>query len=218
MPLANQSSQNYLNLCGFIAPIWLLVGITLSGLLSPNYSHYNQAMSELHARGSTIEQLAPVINHYPLSLLFIAFGVSVYRHCNVSISAKISATLIVVHGLATFIAGFFPCDAGCMPEIPSRSQNIHNIAGGILFLSLLLAQVMWIVIALKKNTKAWFGWFTLASILVSLSAAIGMGQALETGEGFGLYQRINYGSSILWLLILAYLLRSPFNRFGTSTD
>ena len=32
-----------------------------------------------------------------------------------------------------------------------------------------------------------------------------MGQALESGHGFGLYQRLNYGTAVVWLALLAWL-------------
>ena len=136
----------------------------------------------------------------------------IYRHCQPSRSAQASGLLIIIHGLATFAAGYFPCDVGCLPDVPSSTQVIHNAAGSVLFLSLLLAQLLWITLAVKKHTRAWFGWFTLICVVVSLAVIPGMGQAIETGEGFGFYQRINYGVSLLWMFVLAYLLRSPFNK------
>jgi hypothetical membrane protein len=63
-----------LNRFGMIAPFWLVVGVTLAGALYPGYSHYNQAMSELHAIGSPVQNVSPFINNYPLGVLLIGFG------------------------------------------------------------------------------------------------------------------------------------------------
>ena len=208
----NQKQQKILNWFGVIAPLWLLAGVTISGALYPGYDHYNQAMSELHARGSAVELLTPILNHYLLTLLFIGFGVFVYLHCKQSRLAQASAVFIAIHGIATFVAGYFPCDTGCLLENPSSSQSIHNIAGAVLFLSLLIAQLLWIVLAMKGQVKAWFGWFTVVCVAAALAVIPAMGQALESGEGFGLYQRLNYGAALCWLLVLALLLRSPFKH------
>jgi uncharacterized membrane protein len=162
-------------------------------------------MSELHARGSAVEQLTPILNHYPLTLLFMGFGFFVYGYCQASRLAQLSAVFIVIHGIATFVAGYFPCDTGCLPENTSRSQLIHSVAGAVLFLSLLVAQLLWIYLSIKGQAKAWFGWFSLTCVMVSLAVIPAMGQALESGEGFGLYQRLGYGASLCWMLVLALL-------------
>jgi len=203
-----------LNLFGIIAPLWLVAGVTIAGALYPGYDHYNQAMSELHARGSAVEQLTPLLNHYPLTLLFIGFGVFVYHHAKQSRPAQISAMLIAIHGMATFVAGYFPCDTGCQPENSSSSQLIHGIAGGVLFLSLLIAQLLWIYLSIKRQTKTWFGVFTLLCVLLALVMIPAMGLALESGAGFGLYQRLNYGASLCWMLVLALVLRAPFKQLN----
>jgi len=210
----NQKQLKILNWFGIIAPLWLLAGVTISGALYPGYDHYNQAMSELHARGSAVEQLAPILNHYPLTLLFIGFGVFVCSHCRESGLAQLSAVFIIIHGIATFVAGYFPCDTGCLLENSSRSQFIHGVAGAVLFLSLLIAQLMWIYLSVKGQVKGWFGWFSACCAALSLAVIPAMGQALESGEGFGLYQRLSYGASLCWLLVLALLLRSPFKHSG----
>ena len=67
---------------GVLAPIWIVASVSYSGMIYPGYSHINQAMSELHALGSPIANVAPFINHYPLAILFSGFGIFVISYFN----------------------------------------------------------------------------------------------------------------------------------------
>ena len=98
---------------GVLAPIWLFLGVIIAGSLYPEYNHYNQAMSELGAKGSPAHMLSPMINNYPLGVLFIIFGLGLIKTFSNSKLAIFSGILVVIHGLASFSAGFFSCDIGC---------------------------------------------------------------------------------------------------------
>lgn len=190
---------------GLIAPIWLLAGVTYSGLIYPGYSHLHQAMSELHAVGSPIESIAPFINHYPLSILFAGFGFYVMS-CFSSRPASASGFLILLHGVATFSAGYFPCDVGCVPETPSTSQVVHGLSGFVILLTLLIAPAIWTFIARRELKIVWFGWFSAAVFLGQILMMIPTLEAVTTGEQFGLYQRLAYSIPLVWLFVFAFVL------------
>jgi len=57
-----------------IASIWIVIGVFTVAKLYPSYSHNKQFCSELGAAGSATEKLSPLINNYPLGILFCAFG------------------------------------------------------------------------------------------------------------------------------------------------
>lgn len=191
---------------GMVIPVWLLVGVIVAGLMNPGYSHIDQAMSELGAEGSATHVLSPIINNFPLGILFIAFGLYVISALKKSKLAVVSGAMIVVHGIGSILAGYFSCDAGCQPVSPSSSQVIHNIAGLIMFLSLTIAGWLWVYLGQKQLKSAAFSWFSLACMLIALGAAVMLPQAVESGHYFGFYQRINYGVSVIWLAGLSYAL------------
>lgn len=190
---------------GLIAPIWLLVGVTYSGMIYPGFSHLDQAMSELHAVGSPIESIAPFINHYPLSVLFAGFGCYVVSYFS-NRAAKVSGFLIVLHGVATFSAGFFPCDVGCVPETPSMSHLVHGLSGLLVLLTLLIAPAIWAFIATRELQIVWFGWFSAAVFLAQMLMMFPTVEAIITGEKFGLYQRLAYSVPLIWLFVFAFIL------------
>ena len=200
-----RSSPRALCYFGLIAPIWLLVGVTYSGMIYPGFSHIDQAMSELHAVASPIERIAPFINHYPLSILFAGFGCYVMSYFS-NRAAKVSGFLILLHGVATFSAGFFPCDVGCVPEMPSTSHVVHGLSGLVVLLTLVIAPAIWAFISTRELQIVWFGWFSAAVVLGQILMMIPTIQAVTTGEKFGLYQRFAYSVPLTWLFVFAVVL------------
>lgn len=191
---------------GMIIPVWLFVGVIIAGVMNPGYSHIDQAMSELGAQGSATHVLSPLINNFPLGILFIAFGLYLISTFKTSKLAIVSGVMILIHGIGSIMAGYFSCDAGCQPASPSSSQVIHNISGLIMFVSLTVAGWLWVYLGKKLLGSAAFSWFSLICMVVALGAALMLPHAVEAGHYFGLYQRINYGVSVVWLAGLSYVL------------
>lgn len=203
MPL---NTQNLLHGCGVIAPLWLAIGVAIAGSLYPGYNHLNQAMSELGATGSPTATLSPAINNYPLSILFSLFGLSIILRFRGYAAASWSGALVIVHGITTFTAGYFPCDVACHQEPASLSQNLHNLSGGLMLVSLTAANLIWVFIAKRSLHRPGFGVFSLLCLVLSLLALLFIPHAASTGEGFGLYQRLNYGIAAFWMMALAFVL------------
>jgi hypothetical protein len=131
--------------------------------------------------------------------------------------AQLSGLLIVLHGLASVSAGVFSCDPGCNPVEPSPNQVLHNLSGLVMFASLTLANLLWVYLARKQLGSTGFSWFSLSCLVLSLAVMPMMAAAVESGEAFGLYQRINYGVSVIWLGALAWMLirRLPVDSAGS---
>ncbi|MCQ9422506.1 DUF998 domain-containing protein [Pseudomonas sp. LJDD11] len=194
----------FLNL-GRLIPVWLFFGVLFTALGYPGYSHLDQAMSQLGAQGAATHGYSPWVNNYPLGVLFVLFALGVSQRFRGSRLAQLSAALIALHGLASFATGYFACDQGCAPEQPSSSQQLHNLAGLVMFLSLTLASALWILLGKRLlHSRGFGGYSALCTVLALVSVAF-MAQALEAGHLFGLYQRLNYGVSVLWLAGLAHM-------------
>lgn len=192
-------------LAGLVTPLWLALGVTLVGALYPGYSHFDHAMSLLGAEGAPTRYISPLINNYPLGALFMLFGVTVLLSFD-NLWARLSGVLIILHGLGSYGTGYFACDPGCASDSPSTSQNLHNLAGLLMALGLLIASALWAYLGRRLLGSWTFSWFSLLCTLVAVGALPLMAGALESGHGFGLYQRLNYGVSLLWLATLASML------------
>ena len=191
---------------GVLIPFWLFFGVLLTALAYPGYSHLDQAMSQLGAQGAPTQGFSAWLNNLPLGVFFVLFAVGVMRQVRGSRLALFSAVLILIHGLASFATGYFACDQGCAPAQPSFSQQMHNLAGLLMFLSLTLASLLWGFLSSRLLGSRVFGLFSLGCTVLAVATVVLMARAVEAGQWFGLYQRINYGISVIWVVGLALML------------
>ncbi|MFJ4371168.1 DUF998 domain-containing protein [Pseudomonas japonica] len=189
---------------GLLIPFWLFFGVLLTASQFPGYSHVDLAMSQLGAVGAPTHDWSPWVNNLPLGLLFVLCALGLLRRFRGAGLAAVSALLVLVHGLASISAGIFPCDQGCLPVEPSLAQKLHNLSGLVMFVSLTLASVLWIFLGRRQLGSVVFARFSLLCVLLSLVTVGLMAGAMESGHGFGLYQRLNYGVAVIWLAVLAW--------------
>jgi hypothetical membrane protein len=205
--------------CGLLIPFWLLIGVWLTAQAYPGYDHVQQAMSQLGAQGSPTQHWSPLANNFPLALLFALFAWGLARRWRSSKLALLSAALVLLHGLGSLGTGLFPCDQGCAPAEPSNSQQLHNLCGLVMFVSLTLASALWARLGKRLAGSKALGWFSLACLIAAVVTVMLMAQAAQSGQLFGLYQRLNYGVSVVWVagLALSSLLPALANRFRIAT-
>ncbi|MDH0133200.1 DUF998 domain-containing protein [Pseudomonas asiatica] len=189
---------------GLLIPFWLLAGVWFTALAYPGYDHLQQAMSQLGAVGSPTQNWSPLVNNFPLAMLFTLFAWGLARRWRGSKLALLSAALVLLHGLGSLGTGWFPCDQGCTPAQPSPSQQLHNLSGLLMFLSLTLASALWAWLGNRIADSRALGLFSLACVVLAIVTVVLMGKAAQSGQWFGLYQRLNYGVSVIWVASLAW--------------
>ncbi|CAH0199219.1 DUF998 domain-containing protein [Pseudomonas brassicacearum] len=188
---------------GILIPFWLFLGVALTARAYPGYSHLDQAMSQLGAVGAPTHSFSAWVNNFPLGVMFVLFAIGVARRFKASPMALLSAALILIHGLASFTAGYFSCDQGCAPVQPSVSQQSHNLAGLVMFISLTLTGALWTFLGKSLLSSARFAMFSAICVVLAIVTVMLMATALADGHLFGLYQRLNYGVSVVWIASLA---------------
>lgn len=198
--------MDVLILTGLLATIWMVIGVTIAASRYPGYSHSRQFCSELGATGSPTQKLSPKINNYPLGLLFCLFGYALLALPDAPTGLQWMGGLIILHGVATWVAGYFPMDFDAYTATPSRHCQIHSWAGMVMLLSLLIAPAL--VFTLPDNTylPAGFQWFSLACLVATLLFSLTLGRAYKARTNPGLHQRLSYGAQLLWLAVLSLLL------------
>jgi len=189
--------------CGLLIPFWLALGVSLTAMAYPGYDHLQLAMSQLGAVGAPTHGLSPLVNNFPLALLFALFAWGIARRWRGSRLAMVSAVLLLLHAVGSLGTGWFACDQGCAPDQPSTSQQLHDLSGLLMFLSLTLASGLWVWLGARvADSRA----LAVTSLVCTLGAIITvgfMGQAMQSGELFGLYQRLNYGVGVAWVAAIA---------------
>lgn len=189
--------------CGLLIPFWLAIGVWLTAKAYPGYSHLQMAMSQLGATGAPTQQWSPLLNNFPLGVLFMLFAWGLARRWQHSKLALLSAALVLLHGLGSFGTGVFPCDQGCTPAQPSTAQQLHNLSGLMMFVTLTLASALWAWLGTRLAGSRTLSRFSLACTVLAVFTVVLMGQAAQQGELFGLYQRLNYGVAVLWVAGMA---------------
>ena len=198
--------QHYFAYSGLLASIWIVFGILIAANLYPNYNHMKQFCSELGAKGSPTEKLSPLINNYPLGFLFCFFGWHLAQLSDVSILVNISGWLVIIHGVGTWIAGYFPMDADPYTIEPTLSCKVHSWAGFIMLLSLLVAPILIAISPSTDSISLYFRIFSIASVLATTYYLYAMVKAIKNKGNPGTYQRISYGVQLIWLSVFSLVL------------
>lgn len=170
------------------------MGVAIAGARYPGYSHLRQLCSELGAAGSPTEKFSPLINNYPLGILFCVFGGYVLYVSN-SLLFTTTGWLVVAHGVATIVAGYFPMDADPYTQTPSKNCEVHTLAGVVMLVSLLIANVLVIFANVSSGLRV----FSVACLVLALIFLMLMAHAYKQRGKVGLYQRLSYGAQLLWL-------------------
>ncbi len=197
----------FASLSGLIASIWIVFGVYIAAKFYPNYSHLNQFCSELGAKGSPTEKLSPMINNYPLGLLFCLFG---WYICNFieSIPLLLAGLMVIVHGIGTLVAGYYPMDADAYTytKKPSFECKVHSWAGLFVLVSLLVAPIF---IVFSTEVKAiTFGskLVSITSVFVSIMLLVKMAKEFKQRGRAGLYQRLAYAVQLVWLSLFSIIM------------
>lgn len=196
--------MEWLILSGVVAPLWMLVGVIIVARLYPGYNHRQQVMSELGARNRATTKIHPWINNFPIGFWFVLFGIALLKTEAANNLLFVTGILMVVQGVSHWVTGLFPCDEDLGVPKPSKGQVIHNLAGLVMYFSLLVACLLW---AIKTHSlPEWFSLYSAISAVISVIALMLMLRALKTNIDLGLYQRINYGVLAVWVVVLSVML------------
>ena len=191
---------------GLISTIWIIVGVYVAGRFYDGYDHSKQFCSELGAAGSPTEKLSPLINNYPLGFLFCLFGWYVAQLPQVSVLVNIAGWLIVIHGIGTWVAGYFPMDADPFTKNPTRHCKIHSWAGFIMLLSLVVAPMLIAISPTSAVIPLFFRVFSILSVIATVYYLFAMAQAFKKQSNPGTHQRLSYGFQLAWLSVFSVVL------------
>ncbi len=191
---------------GLIATLWIFIGVYVASRFYEGYSHSKQFCSELGATGSPTEKLSPLINNYPLGFLFCFFGWYLTQLSNVSILVNIAGWLVIMHGIGTWVAGYFPMDADPFTKHPTFSCKVHSWAGFIMLLSLVVAPILIAISPTTEITPLYFRVFSIVSVIATVYYLFAMAKAIKLQSNPGSYQRISYGIQLSWLSVFSIAL------------
>lgn len=110
-----------------LAPLWFALVIIIAGVLTPNYTHLLQAISELGAPGAPLAPLVNLAGFLPLGCAMMFFAFAAPRFLASQAQKAAVAILFGLAGAAIIIAGLFPTDPGGRRD--TLVGVIHAVAG-----------------------------------------------------------------------------------------
>jgi hypothetical membrane protein len=134
-------------ICGIIAPILFLILVIVGSLLRPDYSQFQNFVSDLGVGSNSYIQN---INFIIFGLLTICMGMGL----RISITDpksnifKAGVWMVILFGLGIIFAGIFPENYG--------SGDLHNITSALAFIFIISAQLL-IWRGLKNNDSTVWG-------------------------------------------------------------
>ncbi len=195
---------------GLIATIWIFVGVYVASIFYSGYNHSTQFCSELGAVGSPTERLSPIINNYPLGFLFCLFGWYLAQLTNTSTLVNLAGWFVIIHGLGTWVAGYFPMDADPYTKNPSFTCKVHSWAGFIMIISLIIAPILIVLSPTTELVSANFRIFSVLSVFAAIYFLFAMAKAVKSQTNPGTHQRISYAIQLFWLSVFSLVLAQDY--------
>jgi hypothetical membrane protein len=213
LPVRSRSIvRRALLVCGILSSLLYVATDVLGGMRYEGYSFTSQAISELMARGAPSEPLVdPLFIVY--GVLALAFGVGVFREAaSRSRALRIAGALLIGYSAIGF-AGPTLFEMTQRGASSLASDVPHIVLTGVLVLLLLLA-IGFGAFALGKRFRV-YSFATLLIVIVFGAVTAPYAALLAIGQptpGFGILERINIYSSLVWVAVLAIaLLRHPWS-------
>lgn len=198
--------QSILLACGVVYPLLYVVANDLiAAALFGDYSRWDQAVSELSARGSParlfLVAMLPVF-----SGLLIAFGIGIIRAARRKRSLRVVGVVTIAHGVAGLAWLIAPMSqrADLAAGAGTASDTAHIVLTAVTVV-LIVVQMAFGAVAFGKAFRS----YSLVSLVIVLAAGMVTGAwspRLAAGEAtpwLGLTERISIGAWLLWMAVLA---------------
>lgn len=211
----SQLVRSALLACGVLSTM-LYAGTDLLGAMRyPGYSITSQAISELMATDAPSKTFVdPLFITY--DLLMLAFGITVFAEgASRSRALRITGALLIAYAAARLTG---PTLFGMNPR--GATNDLGHIVLTEVLILLMLGVIAFGAFTFGQQLRL-YSLATLIIVVAFATASAPYGARLAAGEptpGFGIVDRINVYSSLLWIAVFAVaLLRHASRRSATVT-
>lgn len=214
MPEISRKLQNYLLICGILAPLLNIGTDLLAGTLYEGYSFIYQSVSVLTSVGASTRVLV-VTAGLIYDVLLFAFAFSIWTYAKQNRNLKLVALTIMGNVSFLLIAVFFPLHAG---EDPGTFANTMNtVIMGISVIFILLA-VVFSAVAMKNYVRYYSIGMLLTFLMLTVVGILVVPQ--DPSESYmpttGAQERTMVYCINIWILLLAVTLLHKKNDFSKS--
>ena len=205
-----------ISLFGIIAPLFYIIPTIVGGLLRPGYSHLSNSVSDLLAPGAPnrIHLMIP-FTVYPIFLSVFGFGLfAILRSKPPPLNSQTGLIGFILIGASMGILGIltmtiFPQDPHGTPM--TTPGLMHLILVAIQAISA-MAAILLIGFWFRSNGFSGYFIYSIVSFVVLLITGIISIIGVTQGSQFiGLFQRLNVGAIIQWLIVIGiwFMLKAP---------
>jgi len=210
-----RTTERILLACGILSSVLYVATDVLGGLSYPGYSFNAQAVSELGAIGAPSKPLVDTL-FVGYDLLALFFGLGVFRAgATGNRPLRLAGAMLIAYGAVGFAAAVFggPTLFAMHPRGGSVSSDaLHILLTAVLVLLLLLSTGFG-AFALGRRFR-WYSLATMATSIIAGAFTTRFPPRMEAGlptPGFGIIERVDIYSSLLWIAVLGALLLRPRN-------
>jgi len=214
---ANQTAHKIFLACGVLSSLLYVVANVVTAALYKGYSAVSQTVSELSAIGAPTRELW-VLLMIPYSLLVIAFGAGVWQSAEGNRRLRTVGALVIVGAIIGF---FWP---------PMHQREVLAAGGGTLTDILhIVFTIVWgafVLLMLGFGAAAFgkrFRFYSIVTLLILVIAGIFTSingpkiQANLPTPWIGVWERINIGVYMLWVVVLAIVLLRREKKLASFT-
>jgi hypothetical protein len=223
IPSQNITMQKILLVSGVLSSLLYIAMNVFIPMLYSGYSSFTQTVSELSAIDAPTRKLWVVwANAY--SILLIAFGIGVRLSAGESRKLRIAGLLIIVHAV---IGIFWPPmhQREVLAAGGSTTSDTLHIVWTMITVPFFILEIAFGAAALGKGFRLYS--IVTMVLLIAFGALTGMDasamQANLPTPWMGVWERVNIGSYMIWLIVFAMLLlrrmlllRLPSRTMSTS--
>jgi hypothetical protein len=198
--------QKSLLFCGILASLWYVAINIIAPMQYPGYSISSQTVSELSAIAAPTRPLWVLLCIF-YSMFVIAFGWGVWRTASGDRHLRIVGALFMLDG---FIGFFWP---------PMHQREVLAAGGGTLndtlHIVFAFVTVLLMILAIGFGAVIFgkkFRFYSIVTLVVMIAAGIFTGidspkiSANLPTPWIGIWERINIGVYMLWVIVFAILL------------
>lgn len=202
-------SQRTIGFAAVFAPLWFLAIYLLMSNMRPEYSHFNDAISELGSLDAPNLWGWNIFGYILPGLVIVLLGTGLKREFSpLSRVATIPYAALMASGLFMALSGVFPAN---MSDFGSATTLIH-IIGSTGCIIAFLAAGFWFPFCFRKRIAwHWLAWPSLALVVGSIVAGF-----LRSGDTGGVGQRLTFACFFLWVALVGFALLRTNKRANTA--
>ena len=208
------TKERILFLAGLLGPIIYIFNVILGDIITPNYSHIKNAVSELTQRGAPNIVILSTL-FVVSAILILLFGIAImmrYKHRNRRLYA--GGVLIVIYGIfAALLASIIPQDPlGGETTFPGTMHLV--IAGLTAFV--IMGGILLSGLGMDKQTGQWRSFKLYSVVTVILVFVFGAPTPIlimNKIELLGLFERLTQLAYLQWFVVFAakFYIESDFD-------